>query len=529
VEELAVAYNYTLGAELIDEGVGRRLIKRFEEENGVVVTEERVRRQFYGEARRVKELLTIDQKAEVRLEDVMNDRGLHFTLYRSEFNVWINEFNFSLHNLFDEVLAKARISVTDVDSIELLGGTTRVPFVQQSLMTVSGMNKLNRTMNSDEAIALGAGYIGASLSHAFQLPKIGIKPIAGVNVSVVLPNDEELAIFNESSRTTDIVSFNVNSSQLNGSAIIVCNGVRMSSFRVNAAISATEILNFSVSFHFNKFTIPALYAVALLNGTKKEAVNVIVADGSPRRLTRDEFLASSRFVTRMEQIMRDRATLQRVKNEYESYIYDIKGRLEHDPDFTRVTTEAERQNITKAIGAHEEWLGGPDEERGTLAEFERRLDDLKAVAGPAELRAAELTKRPQAFAKLNETLAMVDNVLTEIWPRTRPWLAQSYYTSMRTAYNQTKRFYDEKLAGQAALSDTDDPAVTTEQIDEKRNFLEQVLSIIEKVKEPTPTPTPSKSPSTTPEESEAPEPSPEAPPEPPDERPDRTPYDNDDL
>jgi hypothetical protein len=74
----------------------------------------------------------------------------------------------SLRNLFEDVLRE--VNVTEVDSIELLRGTTRVPFVQQSLMSISGMGKLNRTMNSDEAIATGAEYIAMRVSDQFENP-----------------------------------------------------------------------------------------------------------------------------------------------------------------------------------------------------------------------------------------------------------------------------------------------------------------------------------------------------------------------
>jgi hypothetical protein len=302
----------------------------------------------------------------------------------------------------------------------------------------------------------------------------------------------------------------------------------MSAFRIPAAINSTEVLNFSLSFHFNKFTIPAVYAVALNNGTKKETTNyVVVEDGPPKRLLRDEFLASSRFITRMEQIMRDRAHLQRIKNEYESLIYHIKGRLDHDVVFNKVIAEDERQRMIKQLETHEEWLGIADEEHATLSEFTKRLSALKEVTDKAEIRASELVKRPAAFAHLNETLVMVENVMTNVWKEQKPWLSQSHYNSMETVYNETKQFYNQKLAEQAERNETEDPVVMADDIEKKRNHLEQVFNVIDKIKKPTPTPTAtpqvSKSASETPKVAPTPEPPIS------DGRPDRTPFDNDDL
>jgi molecular chaperone DnaK (HSP70) len=221
VDELAVAYNYSLGAELMDWALRDLLIRKFEQTHGTRVVGSRALQHFAEEARRVKEVLTIDQKAAIRLEDVVDDMGLHFTLHRSDFEAVIDEFNVSLHNLFDEVVAKSHVA--EVDSIELLGGTSRVPFVQRSLMTVSKMDKLSRTMNADEAIALGAGYIAASMNASFVLKPIGIKPIARVNVTLLLPTGGVFELFNETSRTADFKTLTINSTQLMGECAVVCN------------------------------------------------------------------------------------------------------------------------------------------------------------------------------------------------------------------------------------------------------------------------------------------------------------------
>lgn len=44
------------------------------------------------------------------------------------------------------------------------------------------MEKLNRTMNSDEAVALGAGYRGASNSAAFIVKKVVLSPFVNTNI-----------------------------------------------------------------------------------------------------------------------------------------------------------------------------------------------------------------------------------------------------------------------------------------------------------------------------------------------------------
>jgi hypothetical protein len=182
----------------------------------------------------------------------------------------------------------------------------------------------------------------------------------------------------------------------------------------------------------------------------------------------------------MEQIMLDGGKLQRLRNEYEGYIYDIKRKLDDDPMVARVVAASERTALTAAVAEHQEWLGGPEQECALLQQFADRLAALRRLAGPAETRAVELAKRPRAFQSLNETIARIENIVTKLWPIEKPWLGQSYFTSVNNVLNQTKRFFNEKVAAQAVLNDADDRAVTAEEIEQRRNYLEQALIALTK-------------------------------------------------
>jgi molecular chaperone DnaK (HSP70) len=64
----------------MDDALTDFLIDKFEKKHRTRVHDDRARRQFADEARKAKELLTIDQKVEVRLEDVVGDKGLQYVI-----------------------------------------------------------------------------------------------------------------------------------------------------------------------------------------------------------------------------------------------------------------------------------------------------------------------------------------------------------------------------------------------------------------------------------------------------------------
>jgi hypothetical protein len=64
-------------------------------------------------------------------------------------------------------------------------------------MTFSGMSKLNPIMNSDEAIALSAGYFSVSIKGLSESKTINLQTIAGINISLLMVNDDIIRLFNE--------------------------------------------------------------------------------------------------------------------------------------------------------------------------------------------------------------------------------------------------------------------------------------------------------------------------------------------
>jgi L1 cell adhesion molecule like protein len=64
----------------------------------------------------------------------------------------------------DKVLRDAKISKGDVDEIVLVGGSTRIPKVQQLLSDYFNGKELNKSINPDEAVAYGAAVQAAILT-----------------------------------------------------------------------------------------------------------------------------------------------------------------------------------------------------------------------------------------------------------------------------------------------------------------------------------------------------------------------------
>ena len=72
-----------------------------------------------------------------------------------------------------EVLKTAGVSASSLSAVEVLGGATRIPKVQAALVAALGGRALDKHLDADETVALGAGLLAANMSTTFRMRKYG--------------------------------------------------------------------------------------------------------------------------------------------------------------------------------------------------------------------------------------------------------------------------------------------------------------------------------------------------------------------
>lgn len=88
---------------------------------------------------------------------------LNCTLTRAQLERMISDYISKCIKLCDGVLEKAKLTVSDIDEVLLVGGTTRIPAIQEMIKKYFGKEG-NKTVNPDEAVALGAAIQGSILA-----------------------------------------------------------------------------------------------------------------------------------------------------------------------------------------------------------------------------------------------------------------------------------------------------------------------------------------------------------------------------
>jgi molecular chaperone DnaK len=157
-----------LGGEDLDNALVEELARRFEEEHGINLREDRVALQRLKEqAEKAKHELSSTRETEVNLPFIAsNESGpkhLETTVKRSELEILVSEIIDRTLLPCRQALADAGLKTKDIDEVLLVGGQTRMPLVQSKVAEFFGRQP-HKGVNPDEVVALGAALQGAALS-----------------------------------------------------------------------------------------------------------------------------------------------------------------------------------------------------------------------------------------------------------------------------------------------------------------------------------------------------------------------------
>ena len=161
VEVLATAGDNELGGDDWDQRIVEWLVDKFKSQNGVDLSKDKMAMQRLREAaEKAKIELSSQQQASINLPYITVDADknplfLDETLSRTEFQKITSDLLDRTKAPFNQVIKDAGLSVSDIDHVVLVGGSTRMPAVTDLVKDLTGKEP-NKSVNPDEVVALGA-------------------------------------------------------------------------------------------------------------------------------------------------------------------------------------------------------------------------------------------------------------------------------------------------------------------------------------------------------------------------------------
>lgn len=173
----ATAYDRHFGGRNFDLALAEHFANAFKEQYKIDVrTHAKAWSRTVAAAERMKKVLSANQIAPMSIESLMEDVDVRTVVKREELENMIKPYLERVTGPLEQALAEAKLKPEDIDHIEMVGGTTRVPAIKEAFTKFFGKN-LSFTLNQDEAVARGCTFSCAILSPVFRVRDFSVHDI----------------------------------------------------------------------------------------------------------------------------------------------------------------------------------------------------------------------------------------------------------------------------------------------------------------------------------------------------------------
>ncbi|CAK5274244.1 unnamed protein product [Mycena citricolor] len=438
------AYDHNLGGRDIDFALVRHFSEEFKTKYKIdVLSNPKATFRLAAACEKLKKVLSANAESPLNVESIMNDIDASSKLTREALEELVAPVLARITAPLQRVLADSGLTLDQIDAIELVGGSTRVPAVRARIQEVFPGKVLSTTLNQDEAIARGATFACAMLSPIFRVRDFHMQDVAHYPIKVQWTSspsdpdeDTELVVFNNGDKmpSTKVLSF-----------------YRKDTFDLEAVYADPAGLPGTINPFISRITVKEVpadpkgdstcvrvktrlnqHGIVSFEGAYIEEVEErdepVAMDIDPategatppqpkkKRVKKKEiafFTASASLDPAVVQSLREQENSMHAadklvtdtedrKNALEEYVYDTRGKL--DERFAPYVKADEKAKLLVALQEAEDWLYTEEGEDASKSAYVSRLDALKALGDPITFRFREAETRQSAIAQLRETL-----------------------------------------------------------------------------------------------------------------------------